>query len=97
MIRWNTLHLALFQHPAWIIKLFLMVICMYALMRLSQFNPGNELFDTFSEDLSFGFNEFYQIAFENEHGKDQRPSSNYQEGAQCRVFHAESWLLLTDC
>ena len=45
-----------------------MVICMYALNELNSFDPGNELFDTFSEDLSFGFNEFYQIAFENELG-----------------------------
>ena len=39
---------------------------MYALMRLTRFDPGNELFDTFSEDLSFSLNGFHQKAFENE-------------------------------
>ena len=64
-----------------------MVICMYALNELNSFDPGNELFDIFSEDLSFGFNEFYQIAFENEHGKHARKSSKNDE---ILVFWLES-------
>ena len=56
-----------------------MVICMYALNELNSFDPGNELFDTFSEDLSFGFNEFYRVAFENQLGKHPRKSSKNDE------------------
>ena len=72
MIGWNTLHLELFQHLRWIMKLFLELICMCAPMRLSQIDPGNELFDTFSKHLSFGLNGFHQITFENELGKHKR-------------------------
>ena len=45
---------------------------MCAPMRLSQIDPGNELFDTFSKHLSFGLNGFHQIIFENELGKHKR-------------------------
>ena len=42
---------------------------MYAPMRLSYFDHGNERFGTFLKTLSFGLNGFHQIVFENELGK----------------------------
>ena len=53
-------------------KLFLELKYMYAHMRLSHLDLGNELSGTFSKDLSFGLNGFDQIAFENELGKHKR-------------------------